>query len=152
MSMCRVLSCVVGRGCLLWPVHSLGKTLLAFALLHFELQGQIFLLLQVSLDFLPLYSSLLQWKRYIFVCVSIWRSCKSSQNHLISTSLTLVSWALTWYYCDVEWFVLEMNQVHSVIFEIATKYCVFGVFVYYEGYSIPSKGFLLIIVDNCHLN
>ena len=24
MSMCRVLSCVVGRGCLLWPVHSLG--------------------------------------------------------------------------------------------------------------------------------
>ena len=29
MSMCRVFSCVVGRGCLLWPVHSLGKTLLA---------------------------------------------------------------------------------------------------------------------------
>ena len=26
MSMCRVLSCVVGRGCLLWPVHFLGKT------------------------------------------------------------------------------------------------------------------------------
>ena len=33
MSMCRVFSCVVGRGCLLWPVCSLGKTLLAFALL-----------------------------------------------------------------------------------------------------------------------
>ena len=32
--------------CLLWPVHSLGKTLLAFALLHFALQGQICLLLQ----------------------------------------------------------------------------------------------------------
>ena len=32
MSMCRVISCVVGRGCLLWQVHSLGKTLLAFAL------------------------------------------------------------------------------------------------------------------------
>ena len=29
-----VESCVVGRGCLLWPVHSLSKTLLAFALLH----------------------------------------------------------------------------------------------------------------------
>ena len=26
---------------MLWPVHSLGKTLLAFALLHFVLQGQI---------------------------------------------------------------------------------------------------------------
>ena len=33
MSMCRVFSCVVGRGCLLWSVCSLGKTLLAcFAL------------------------------------------------------------------------------------------------------------------------
>ena len=28
MSMYRVFSCVVGRGCLLWPVHFLGKTLL----------------------------------------------------------------------------------------------------------------------------
>ena len=27
MSMCRVFSCVVGRRCLLWPVHFLGKTL-----------------------------------------------------------------------------------------------------------------------------
>ena len=25
MSMCRVFSCVVGRGCLLWAVHFLGK-------------------------------------------------------------------------------------------------------------------------------
>ena len=43
MSMCKI-SCVVGRGCLLWRMHSLGKTLLAFALLHFILQGQICLL------------------------------------------------------------------------------------------------------------
>ena len=38
--MCRVVSCVVGRGCLLWPVHSLGKTPLAFVLLHFVSQDQ----------------------------------------------------------------------------------------------------------------
>ena len=31
MSMCRVFSCVVGRGCFLWPVCSLGQTILAFA-------------------------------------------------------------------------------------------------------------------------
>ena len=48
MSMCRVFPCVVGRGCLLWPVHSLGKTLLAFALLHSIFQGQICLLLRES--------------------------------------------------------------------------------------------------------
>ena len=35
----------------------LGKTLLAFDLLCFVLQGQICLLLQVALDFLLLYSS-----------------------------------------------------------------------------------------------
>ena len=66
MSMCRVFSCVVGRGCLLWPVCSFGKTLLAFALLHFVLQGQICLLLQVSLDFLLLHSSPLWWKGHLF--------------------------------------------------------------------------------------
>ena len=54
MSMCRVFSCVVGRGCLLRPVRSLGKTLLVFALLYSVLQGQIYLLLQVFPDFLLL--------------------------------------------------------------------------------------------------
>ena len=43
---------------LLWPVHSLGKTLLAFALVHFVLQGKTCLLLQVSLlEFLLLHSN-----------------------------------------------------------------------------------------------
>ena len=57
LSMCRVISCVVGRRCLLWPVCSLGNTLLAFALLQCVLQGQTCLLLQVSLDFLLLHSN-----------------------------------------------------------------------------------------------
>ena len=51
MAMCRDFSCVGRRGCLLWPVHFLGKILLAFALLHSVLQSQICLLLQVFLDF-----------------------------------------------------------------------------------------------------
>ena len=54
MSICRVFSCVAERGCLLWPVLSLGKALLAFDLLCFVLQGQICLLLKVSPDFLLL--------------------------------------------------------------------------------------------------
>ena len=29
MSMCKVFSCIVGRGCLLWPMCSLGRTLLS---------------------------------------------------------------------------------------------------------------------------
>ena len=70
MSISKVISCVVGRGCLLWPVRSLGKTLFAFALLHSVLQGQICLLLQVFLDFLLLHSSPLKWKGHLFLGVS----------------------------------------------------------------------------------
>ena len=62
MSTCGNFSYVVERGCSLWPVHSLGETLLTFALLHFVLQGQTCLLLQVSLDFLLLHSSPLESK------------------------------------------------------------------------------------------
>ena len=51
------------------------------------------------------------------------------------------------HYCDVEWFALEMKRDHSVIFEIATKYCILDSFVGYEGYSISSKGFLSTVVD-----
>ena len=44
-------------------------------------------------------------------------------------------------YCDTEWFALEMNRDHSIIFEIASKYCISDSFVDYDGYSISSKGF-----------
>ena len=56
-SPCVESSRIVGRGYWLWPVCSLGKTLLTFDLLHSVLQGQICLLLQVFLDLLLLHSS-----------------------------------------------------------------------------------------------
>ena len=75
-------------------MYSLDKALLAFALLHFVLQGQPF------------------------------------------QGIDLV-------YCAVEWFALEMNHDHSIIFEIALKYCISDFFfIDYEGFSISSNGFL----------
>ena len=50
-------------------------------------------------------------------------------------------------YCDIEWFALETNRDHSVIFEIASKYCISDSFVDHDGYSSSSKGFLPTIVD-----
>ena len=47
-------------------------------------------------------------------------------------------------YCDIEWFVLEMNRDHSVIFEIASKYHISDSFADCEGYSVSSKGFFPI--------
>ena len=39
-------------------------------------------------------------------------------------------------YRDIEWFALETNRDHSVIFEIASKYCILDSLVDYGGYSI----------------
>ena len=50
-------------------------------------------------------------------------------------------------YHDIEWFALEMNRDHSVVFEIASKYCISDSFVDYDGYSISSKGFLPTVLD-----
>ena len=50
-------------------------------------------------------------------------------------------------YCDTEWFALEMNSDHSVVFETASKYCISDSFVDHDGYSISSEGFLPAVVD-----
>ena len=50
-------------------------------------------------------------------------------------------------YCDIEWFALEMNRDHSVVFEIASKYSISDSFVDYDGYSTSSKRFLPTVVD-----
>ena len=50
-------------------------------------------------------------------------------------------------YHDIEWFALETNKDHSVIFETAFKYCISDSFVDYDDYSISSKGFLPTVVD-----
>ena len=50
-------------------------------------------------------------------------------------------------YCDFEWFALEMNRDYSVIFEIASKYCILDSFVDHDGYSISPKEFLPTVVD-----
>jgi len=56
-------------------------------------------------------------------------------------------WGINLDYHDIEWFALEMNRDHSVIFETTSKYCISDSFVDYNGYSISSKGFLPSIVD-----
>ena len=56
-------------------------------------------------------------------------------------------WGIDLDYCDIEWFALEMNRGHSVVFEIASKYCILDSFVDHYGYSISPKGFLPTVVD-----
>ena len=61
--------------------------------------------------------------------------------------LSITGWGISLHFCDIEWFALEMNRDHSVIFEIASKYCISDSFVDYDGYSISSRGFLPTVVD-----
>ena len=132
---------IVGRGCLLWPAHSIGKTLLAFALLHSVLQGQICLLLQVS-DSLLLHSSPLSWKGHLLGVlvleglVGLHRTVQLQllQHYWLGHKLGLP-------YRDIELFALETNRDHSVVFETASKYCISDSFVDHDGYSISSMGF-----------
>ena len=56
-------------------------------------------------------------------------------------------WGTDWDHCDTEWFALEMNREHSVIFKIASKSCILDSFVDHNGYFISSKGFLPAVVD-----
>ena len=60
---------------------------------------------------------------------------------------SISGWGIDLDYCDIEWFALEMNRDHSVIFEIVSKYCISDSFVDYDGYTISSKEFLPTIVD-----
>ena len=43
----------------------------------------------------------------------------------------------------IEWCALETNRDHSVVFEIASKYCISDAFVDHDGYSISLEGMML---------
>ena len=61
--------------------------------------------------------------------------------------LQITGWGIGLDYRDIEWFALETNRDHSVIFEIASKHCISDSSVDHDGYSIVSKGFLPKVVD-----
>ena len=46
---------------------------------------------------------------------------------------SIAVWGIGLDYCDIEWFALETNRDHSVVFEIASKYCISDSFVDHEG-------------------
>ena len=61
--------------------------------------------------------------------------------------LKLKGWGIDLDYGDIEWFALETNRDHTVVFVIASKYCISDPFADHHGYSISSEGFLPTVVD-----
>ena len=60
---------------------------------------------------------------------------------------SISGWGIDTDHRDIEWFALETNRNHSVVFEISSEYCFLDSFVDHDGYSISSKGFLPTVVD-----
>ena len=60
---------------------------------------------------------------------------------------SITGWGIDLDYCDIEWFALETNRDHSVVFSIVSRYCISDSFFDHDGYSICSKGFLPTVVD-----
>ena len=146
ISMCRVISCVVGRGCLLWPVCSLGKTLLTLSLLHSILQDQICLFLQVFLDFL-LFHPVPYNEKDIFFGVLILKGLVGL-HRTIQLQLFQCNWlghrlGLPWY-CVV---CLGNEQRSFCHFWDCIQVLRLDSFVDHDDYSISSKGFLPTVVD-----
>ena len=56
--------------------------------------------------------------------------------------MAFTGWDIDLEYCDIERFALEMDRDHSVVFQIAPKYCILGFFIDYDGYFISSNVFL----------
>ena len=111
---CVVFSWVVGRRCLLKLLHSLGKTLLAFALLHSVFQGQISLFLQASLDSqfcIPAPYN----EKDIFFWVLVLEGLVGLHRTVNFSFFSITGWGIDLDYCDIEWFALETNRHLAIL-------------------------------------
>ena len=145
MSMCSVFSCVVGGRFLLWSVHSLGKTLLAFALIHSVFQSQISRYCRYWLCTLAFHSLMMKRTSLFFVLVleGLVSLHRTVQRQLLQRYWLGHRLGLPWY-----WMVCLGNEQRSFCrFWDCIHILHFGPFVDCDGYSISSKGFLPTVVD-----
>ena len=146
MSMCRVISCVVGKGYLLWPVCSLGKTISLCSASFCTSRPNLPVTRSTSwLSTFAFQSPMMKRTSFLVLVleglVGLHRTVQLPllQHYWLGHRLGLL--------CDIEWFALETNRGHSVVFETVSRYCISDSSVDYEGYSISSKGFLPTVVD-----
>ena len=77
---------------------------------------------------------------YVLTAIATDLGCKVSPlGHLLlqcceaaahcSSFFSITCWVIELDYHDTEWFALETNRNHSVIFEIASKYCMAHSFI-----------------------
>ena len=147
MSMCRVVSCVIGRGCLLWPVRSLSITV--------SLCPASFCTPRPNLPVTPGVSWLPTFafqspmiKRTSFFLVWVLEGLVGCHR---TVQFGISDWGIDLDYCDIEWFALETNRDHSVIFEIASKYCILDSLLTMRATPFLLRDSCQQRTSNCHL-
>ena len=149
MSICRVISYIVGKECFAVVIVFTWQNSVSFCPVSFCVPRQMCLLLQVSLDFLLFNSSPLWWKGclfFFFFLVLVLESLIGLQR-MGKLQLLWHQWlGMDLDYCDIGWFTLEMNWDPSVISELHPSAAVDS-FVDSEGYSSSSKEYLPSVVD-----
>ena len=80
-------------------------------------------------------------------CVLVLKGLVGLHRTVQLSFFSITGWGRDLDNCDIEWLALETNRDHSVVFEIASKYCISDSFVDRDIYSISSEGFLPTVVD-----
>ena len=141
MSMCRVFSCVVGRGCvLLAKLYQPLPCFLLYSKAKFACYSRHFL---TSYFCIPIPYN----EKDIFFGCQFQKVLQVFIEPFNFSFFSITGQGIDLDYHDIEWFALEMNRDHTVVFGAASKYCILDSFVDYDGYSISPKEFLPTLVD-----
>ena len=142
MSMCRVVSSVFGRRCLLWPVRSFVRTLLGICPTSF-CTPRSNLPITAGISWLPTFASQSPILKSISFLMIVLEGLVCL-HRAIQLQLLWHSWlghklgllnSLFWKWTEISLSFLRLHPSNS-----------YQTLVGYEGYSISSKGFLPTIV------
>ena len=66
---------------------------------------------------------------HVFFWVLVLKGLVGLHKTIQLSFFSITGWGKDLDYRDIEWFALEMNRDHSVVFETASKYCILDSFV-----------------------
>ena len=140
------VSWVVGKGRLLWPVCSLNK-MVSFCPALFCIPRPILPII-LGISWLPTFTLESPVMKRTSFLVLVLESVVGLQEPVHFSFSGTNGWGKDLDCWHVEWLALETDRDHSIIFEIAPRYCNLDSFVDCGGYySISSKGFLPTVVN-----
>ena len=101
MSMCRVICCVFGRGCLLWPVCSFGKTLFSLCPASFCMPRPN-LTVTLDISWFPTFAFQFPIMKRTFYSVSVLEGLWGPHRTVQLSFFTITAWDITLDYCDIK--------------------------------------------------